>query len=156
MFAVSPSLDWRSQAPLFSLLFSHLNPSFGNGSDWCCSYLTQGSTSASSEGVKTSLLKTPHVTQPWITLVSFTAASIISSSSQLTGEILDIGTYVHTTVWFSCVKVVPSPVPHCLSSSVLPVPHNLLFWYHRPTFNFKVNNENTHQGWFQNWSKRSS
>ena len=77
---------------------SHLNPSFGNGSDWCCSYLTQGSTSASSEGTKTSLLKSPHVTQPWITLVSFTAASIISSSSQLTGEILDTGTYVHTTV----------------------------------------------------------
>lgn len=49
------------------------------------------------QGFKPSLLKTPHVTQLWITLVSFTAASIISSSSQLTGEILDVGAYVHTT-----------------------------------------------------------
>lgn len=54
------------------------------------------------------------------------------------------------------VKVVPSPFPHNLSSSVLPVPRNLLFWCHQPTFNFRVNNENAHQGWFQNWSKRSS
>jgi len=62
------------------------------------SYLPQHSTSTSSEGMKTSLLKAARVTQPGITLVSFTAASVTSSSSQLTGEILDIGTYVHTAV----------------------------------------------------------
>lgn len=128
MFAVSPSLDWKSQAPPFRLLFLHLNSFSSSWRFWCCSCLTQGSTSASSEDVKTSLLRISHVTQPWITLVSFTAASIISSSSQLTGKSLDIGTSLHTTMWFSWVQVVPSPNPHNSSSSILPVPHNLLFW----------------------------
>lgn len=153
MSAVSPSLDWKSQAPLVS---SHLNSPSGNGSYGCCRYWRQGSTSASSEGINTSLLRTPRVTQLWITLGSVTAASIISSFSQLTGEILDIGTYIHTTMWFLCIKVVPSPVPCYLSGSVLPAPHNPLFSYCQPTLNFKVKNGNTHQGWFQNWSKKSS
>lgn len=127
MFAVSPSLVLKSQAPPFCLLFLHLN-SF---SSWECPVfrcLTRGSTSASSEDIKTPLFRIPCVTQPWITLVSFTAASIISSSSQLTGKSLDIGTSLHTTMWFSWVLVVPFPNPHNWSSSILPVPCDLLFW----------------------------
>lgn len=81
-----------------------------------------------SEDIKTSLLGIPHVTQPWITLVSFTAASSISSSSQLTEKSLDTGTSLHTTMWFSWVLTVPAPNPHNSSSSILPVLHNLLFW----------------------------
>lgn len=127
MFAVSPSLDWKShsslQSPVLALKFlvQQLECPVLQLSD-------TGSTTASSEDIKTSLLEIPHVTQPWITLVSFTAASIISSSSQLTGKSLDIGTSLHTTMWFSWVLVVPSPNPHNSSSSILPVPHNLLFW----------------------------
>lgn len=80
MFAVSPSLDWKShsslQSPVLALkfLFQQLECPVLQLSDTGC-------TTASSENIKTSLLEIHHVTQPWITLVSFTAASIISSSA---------------------------------------------------------------------------
>lgn len=112
----------------FSLPFLHLNSFFSSWSVQCCSCLTQVAPLPHLRALKTSLLEIHNVTQPWITLVSFTAASIISSSSRLTGKSLDIGTSLHITMWFSWVLVVPSPNPHNSSSSILPVPHNLLFW----------------------------
>lgn len=137
MFAVSPSLDWKSQALPSSLLLLHLNSFFSSWSVWCGSWLTQGSTAASSEDIKASLLGIPHVTQPWITLTSFCSINyfILFSAYRKISSYWHLPAHNHVILMGTSCPLSKSPQLKQLNSSCTTQSSFL-----RP-FNFKVNNE---------------
>lgn len=130
-------LTEKKQAPSFSLLFLHLNSFFSSWSVWCCSCLTQGSTSASSEDIKTSLLRIPHVTQHWITCFFHCCINyfILFSAYRKISWYWHLCLYNHVILMGTSCAFSKSLQLKQLSSSCTTQSSFL-----RP-FNFKVNNE---------------